>query len=75
MNADQFRDVFYVLHNIGRDDLEQAGIIVPSAKGGSDWTRFNEDLTTFVLKLRQENLEALYELVRGRMPATAPVQS
>ncbi|TGR83554.1 hypothetical protein EN866_34145 [Mesorhizobium sp. M2D.F.Ca.ET.223.01.1.1] len=68
MTAEQFRDIFYVLHNIDLDSLEAAGVIKPGAVGGTDWKRFNSDLTTFVLKLRQENLEALFELVRGRMP-------
>jgi hypothetical protein len=71
MNADQFRDVFYVLLNIDLSDLEAAGVITPGAKGGSDWTRFNNDIGTFVIKLRQEPLEALFELVRSRMPASA----
>jgi hypothetical protein len=69
MNADRFRDVFYVLHNIDKSDLEGAGVIKPGAVGGSDWTRFNSDIGTFVLKLRQENLEALFDLVRSRLPA------
>jgi hypothetical protein len=66
-SADQFRDVFHVLHNIDKADLEAAGVITRGAVGGSDWTRFNNDIGTFVLKLRQENLEALFELVRGRL--------
>jgi hypothetical protein len=66
MNADQFRDIFHVLHNIDKSDLEAAGVITPGAIGGSDWTRFNNDIGTFVLKLRQEPLEALFELVRSR---------
>ncbi len=69
MNADQFRDIFYVLHNIDKSDLEAAGVITPNW-GGADWTRFNNDIGTFVLKLRQEPLEALFELVRSRLPAT-----
>lgn len=67
MNAEQFRDMFHVLHNIDKADLISFGVISPDANGGSDWTRFNNDIGTFVLKLRQENLEALFELVRGRM--------
>lgn len=67
MNAEQFRDIFHVLHNIDKADLMSAGVITPGANGGSDWTRFNNDVGTFVLKLRQENLEALFELVRSRL--------
>lgn len=68
MNAEQFRDIFYVLHNIDQSDLEAAGVITIGAKGGSDWTRFNNDVGTFVIKLRQENLEALWRLVQKRLP-------
>lgn len=71
MNAEQFRDIFHVLHNIDKADLEAAGVITIGAIGGSDWARFNNDIGTFVLKLRQENLEALFDLVRRRMPASA----
>ena len=69
MNADQFRDIFYVLHNIDKMDLVAAGVIRQDARGGSDWTRFNNDIGTFVIKLPQEALEALFELVRSRLPA------
>jgi hypothetical protein len=68
MNAEQFRDIFYVLHNIDKADLEAAGVITIGANGGSDWNRFNSDIGTFVIKLRQENLEALWRLVQSRLP-------
>lgn len=71
MSAEQFRDIFHVLHNIDQNDLEAAGVITIGANGGSDWTRFNKDIGTFVLKLRQENLEALFDLVRSRLPVGA----
>ncbi len=68
MNADQFRDVFYVLHNIDKSDLEAAGVITPGAIGGSDWPRFNSDLTTFVLKLPEDRVAKLAALVSEQMP-------
>jgi len=71
MNAEQFRDIFHILHNTDEMDLVAAGVITKGAKGGSDWNRFNNDLTTFVLKLRQENLEELFHLVRSRMRSSA----
>jgi hypothetical protein len=71
MSPKSFRTLFAVLHNLNLDQLEKAGVITKGAKGGSDWKRFNDDLTTFILKLRQENLEALFDLVRRRMPASA----
>lgn len=74
MDAKQFRTLFMVLHNTGRAELEQAGIIVPGAKGGSDWTRFNEDLTTFVLKLPDDHLAKLVGLVAAEMPADGRVE-
>jgi hypothetical protein len=69
MNAEQFRDIFHVLHNIDMADLQAAGIINTGMGGAMAWSRFNNDIGTFVLKLRQENLEALFELVRSRMAA------
>jgi hypothetical protein len=67
MNPVSFRLMFAVLHNIPLWDLEEAGVITPGAKGGSDWKRFNNDLTSFVLKLPSERLEKLWRLVDGKM--------
>lgn len=63
----RFREMFEVLHNIDLADLETAGVIKPNAVGGSDWSRFNDDLTTFVLKLPAERVEALAKLVESRL--------
>ena len=46
---------------------KRAGIIKPNAKCGSDWVRFNNNLTTFVLKLPPDRLDALAKLVESRM--------
>lgn len=67
MDPARFRLMFHVLHNIALWDLEEAGVITPGAKGGSDWKRFNTDLTSFVLKLPSERLEKLWRLVEGQM--------
>lgn len=67
MNAKQFRTMFSILHNTDLDTLEQAGVITPGAKGGSDWTRFNNDLTTFVLKLPDDRVAKLAALVEHEL--------
>jgi len=72
MDASSFRRMFETLHNMDLWTLEEAGIITPSAKGGSDWTRFNRDLTTFVLKLPADRLAALAALVASRQTTKEP---
>jgi hypothetical protein len=62
MTPIEFRRMFETLHNMDLDTLETAGVIAPNARGGSDWTRFNNDLTTFVLKLPADRLERLAAL-------------
>lgn len=66
MDAQHFRRMFEVLHNMDRWTLEAAGIISLGPDGGSDWVRFNNDLTTFVLKLDAERVEKLVALVFER---------
>lgn len=61
--ADAFRNMFAILHNLDRDEL--AGIVTDD----SGWKRFNTNLTTFVLKLDDARLDALYALVQERQPA------
>ena len=64
MDAQHFRRMFEVLHNTGMDELVTAGIIEPGNK--KSWIRFNDDLTTFVLKLDAERVEKLVALVFER---------
>ena len=73
MNALSFREVFSIVHNLDLSDLEQAGVITPGANGGSDWTRFNNDFGTFVLKLPSDRLDKLVGLIEARRPKTLPV--
>jgi hypothetical protein len=61
--ANKFREIFLRLANVNRDDLEKIGAIPVGAHGDDKWTRFNRDLTTFVLKLNPEPLECLAALV------------
>lgn len=69
MNATKFRTLFEILHNMDLDTLEQAGVITPGAKGGSDWKRFNSDLTTFVLKLPADRVAKLAAMVEAEEEA------
>ena len=66
MNERQFRNLFAILHSIDKDELEKAGVINPNAVGGSDWTRFNDDIGTFVLKLPADRRQALLDLCERR---------
>lgn len=72
MSPADFRKMFRVLHNIDLADLESAGVIDRRENGTVDhklWVRFNDDLTTFVLKLSDEKNEKLAALVKSRMEA------
>jgi hypothetical protein len=45
------------------DQLVDAGVF--DGRNAVSWTRFNTDLTTFVLKLPDDRLEKLLELVKA----------
>jgi hypothetical protein len=67
--ADAFRNTFAILHNLSLYELNEAGIITGvNALNNKQWDRFNDDLTTFVLKLDDARLDALYALVQSRQP-------
>ena len=66
MDAKQFRDMFHRLANINRWDLEECGLIPEGKNGDASWTRFNKDLTTFVLKAPTEKLPSLIDLAFGK---------
>ena len=61
--ADAFRNMFAILHNLDRWELD--GVVTDDRS----WDRYNDDLTTFVLKLDDARLDALYALVQERQPA------
>lgn len=61
--ADAFRNIFAILHNLDRWELE--GVVTDDRS----WDRYNDDLTTFVLKLDDARLDKLYALVQERQPA------
>ncbi|GGA55147.1 hypothetical protein [Pelagibacterium lentulum] len=68
MDARQFRNTFAILHNLDKQELEDASVLIPDANGGSDWSRFTNGIGTFVLKLPTDRLEKLYALIDGRQP-------
>lgn len=67
--ADAFRNMFAILHNLGLADLNRAQVITDgNPLNNKQWDRFNDDLTTFVLKLDDARLDALWALVNDRQP-------
>lgn len=66
MDAHRFRNIFAVIHDLDLWTLEDAGVITKGAKGGSDWTRFNNDIGTFVLKLPADRLQKLVALILSK---------
>lgn len=63
MTAANLRELFMTLMNLDLSDLERAGVIAPDANGGSDWTRFNNDIGMFVVKLPSDRREKLASLI------------
>lgn len=61
-NASQLTKLAERWSNISKQDLVSAGVIV-GTMGGSDWTRFNKDPMTFILKLPKDRLPALCKLL------------
>lgn len=62
ITADQIRELASFAGNCPRDDLERAGIIQAGKAGDRKWVRFNTDLSTFILKLTGDQLEAFTSL-------------
>lgn len=62
ITADQIRDFASFAANCNRWDLSGAGIIPEGDNGDQKWSRFNSDLSTFVLKLNGDQLEAFTAL-------------
>lgn len=52
----------YAWSSLSKDQLVKAGVI-HSGSGGSDWSRFNDDPMTFIMKLPPERLPALCALL------------
>ena len=52
----------YSWSSLSKDQLVRAGVITGGV-GGSDWSRFNNDPMTFIMKLPPERLPALCRLL------------
>jgi hypothetical protein len=63
MTPKQFRTLFAILHNLGLHELAEAGVIGLPENGSPDWLHFNNNVTTFVLKLPEDRFEKLVALV------------
>ena len=66
MTASELKELAYVMANIDRDELEHSGIIKRGQVGGGDWARYNDDPLMFIIKLPQERLMALAELITAK---------
>ena len=67
MTAAELKSIAYVMANLDRDTLEQAGILKRGQIGGSDWKRYNDEPLTFILKLPPEKLTVLAEIITSEM--------
>lgn len=71
MNAQQFRSRVASLHNIDLAELIEAGVI-PADDGRvnsaaqREWVKLNANPFAFLLKLDDERLEKLWELIEAR---------
>jgi hypothetical protein len=63
MSPDQLKTLAYAWSNTDKDKLEKAGVLKRAQVGGSDWKRFNEDPMTFIIKLPDDKLKKLSELL------------
>jgi len=63
MTPKQLKSFAYTWSNISKDQLEKAGVINPKQVGGSDWKRFDADPMTFILKLPEDRLQKLTEIL------------
>jgi len=62
ISAAQLRHLAYRMSNIDKAELVDAGII-KNHVGGNDWRRFNEDPMVFIIKLDDEKLARLAEII------------
>lgn len=61
------RSVASRMCNIDKHELVDAGIMHDGV-GGNDWSRFNKDPLTFILKLDDNRLDKLADLIARRLP-------
>jgi hypothetical protein len=70
MTPADLKNFAYVMLNLDRDTLEQAGIMKPGQVGGGDWRRFNDEPMIFILKLPADKLEILAKIITEEMTET-----
>jgi len=68
MTAADLRHIAYRMCNFDADQLIKSGVLRADANGkpavgGSDWTRYNNDPLTFIIKLPDDRLDKLAELI------------
>lgn len=68
MDANGFRNVCAILHNLELAEMMTAGAIASM----TEWSRFNHEPLLFVLKLPTERREALWKMIEERMPPATP---
>ena len=73
MTAAELTHMAYRMCNFSAHDLIKAGVLVADsngnpAVGGSDWTRYDNDPLTFIIKLPKERLDRLATLIGEPRP-------
>lgn len=63
MTPEQMKTLAYAWSNMSQDKLEKAGVMKPNQVGGSDWKRFNNDPMMFIIKLPDDKLKKLSDLL------------
>lgn len=63
MSPEQLKTLAYAWSNISLDKLEKAGVMKPGQVGGSDWKRFNSDPMMFIIKLPDDKLKKLSDVL------------
>lgn len=67
MTAPELRKLAYVLANINKHQLEEGDVVKKDQVGGSDWNRFTDDPVMFIIKLPDDRLEKLMDLINSMM--------
>lgn len=63
MTPEQLKTLAYAWSNISKDKLEKAGVMKPNQVGGGDWKRFNDDPMMFIIKLPEDRLKKLSDVL------------
>lgn len=63
----RFLNACRILLNIDKHELVEAGIMHGN-EGGNDWSRFNRDPLMFIIRLDDDKIERLWQLIESRQP-------